>query len=255
MSKIVALIPARAGSKGVPDKNIRLLGGRPLLAWTIAACQKVPIIDRVIVSTDSPEYAKIAQDWGAEAPFLRPVDISDDNSSDYEFIEHALNWLASTGEYPEYFVHMRPTTPLRKPQLVAEAIEKFIGMIGVTALRSVHEMAESAYKTFEMYPVDSFTPEAVSRGDNLIILKQLGSKGTAIDIANSARQQFPSTYQANGYVDVLSTEFIRKNGILHGDKVMPYITPTVAEVDTLDDFALLEFQCSHNPEFLQNLFE
>ncbi|MBF0380657.1 MAG: acylneuraminate cytidylyltransferase family protein [Magnetococcales bacterium] len=251
MANIVALIPARSGSKGVLDKNIKLLEGRPLLAWTIAASLRADNIDRVIVSTDSQEYARIAKECGAEAPFLRPEEISADQSTDYEFIAHALDWLAANAKLPQFIVHMRPTTPLRKPDLVAMAIESFIATPQATALRSVHEMPESAYKTFEL----SNFLGSNSRKDEFKVLKQLGRQDTNIDSANIGRQQFPSTYQANGYVDVLSTEFIQKNRMLHGDRVLPFITPTVVEVDTMDDFNHLEFLSKNNPEFIHALFE
>lgn len=241
MAKVVALIPARAGSKGVPNKNIRQLGGHSLLAWSIAACLKSETIDRVIVSTDSVEYAELARKLGAEAPFLRPVEISGDRSTDYDFIVHALDWFASEGGEPEYLVHIRPTTPLRDPQLVDTAVRAFMGATNGTALRSVHEMSESAYKTFEIAPGGQ--------------LKRLGSEDTALDSANNARQQFPSTYQANGYVDVLSSAFVRKAGLLHGDHVIPFVTPMVVEVDTEDDFLRLEFQLAQSPLIIRKLFD
>lgn len=240
MHKVIALIPARAGSKGVPNKNVRLLGGHSLLAWSIAACLKSSAIDRVIVSTDSAEYAALAQQLGAEAPFLRPAAISGDRSTDYDFIVHALDWLAAEEGEPDCLVHIRPTTPLRDPKLIDDAVAAFIAAPYATALRSVHEMPESAYKTFEM-----------AAGGQL---KRLGADDTALDSANNARQQFPSTYQANGYVDVLSTAFIRKSGLLHGDHVIPLITPTVVEVDTEDDFAHLEFQLTQMPGIIKKLF-
>lgn len=240
MSNVVALIGARAGSKGVPNKNIKLLGGHSLLAWSIAACLRSPSIDRVIVSTDSADYAALAIKLGAEAPFLRPVEISGDRSTDYDFIAHALDWLAAEGQKPEYLVHIRPTTPLRDPALIDAAVQAFRSSTKATALRSVHEMSESAYKTFEL-----------AEGGQL---KRLGADNTALDSANNARQQFPSTYQANGYVDVLSSAFISQSGLMHGDHVMPFITPSVVEVDTLDDFNHLEFQISRMPGILQKLF-
>jgi CMP-N,N'-diacetyllegionaminic acid synthase len=240
MSNVVALIGARAGSKGVPNKNIKLLGSRSLLAWSIAACLRSPSIDRVIVSTDSADYAALAVNLGAEAPFLRPAEISGDRSTDYDFIVHALDWLAAEGQEPDYLVHIRPTTPLRDPALIDAAVQAFRASTKATALRSVHEMSESAYKTFEL-----------AEGGQL---KRFGADNTALDSANNARQQFPSTYQANGYVDVLSSAFIRKSGLMHGDYVMPFTTPSVVEVDTLDDFDLLEFQISRNPGVLQKLF-
>ncbi|MDD5389729.1 MAG: acylneuraminate cytidylyltransferase family protein [Gallionellaceae bacterium] len=241
MARIVALIPARAGSKGVPNKNIRGLAGHSLLAWTIAACKKASSVERVIVSTDSPEYADLAQRLGAEAPFLRPAEISGDRSTDYEFIVHALDWLAEHGDTPEFVVHMRPTTPLREPRLIDVAVRAFMATPEATALRSVHEMPESAYKSFE-----------IAAGGHL---KRLGSDSTALDAANNARQQFPVTYQANGYVDVLSTAFIRRAGLIHGDRVMPFITPPVVEVDTEEDFAHLEFLAARYPQIISQLFE
>lgn len=241
MDKVVALIPARAGSKGVPNKNIRTLGGYPLLAWSIAVAKKSRSIDRIIVSTDSEEYAKLAIQLGAEAPFLRPPEISGDRSTDYDCIAHALDWLESDSYDPKYVVHIRPTTPLRIPSLVDLAIKTFQNSPKkVTALRSAHEMSESAYKTFEITTEGRF--------------KRVGDEGTALDLANNARQQFPSTYHANGYVDVLSTHFIRENQLLHGDWVLPFITPSVDEIDTEEDFFKIEYQLSRSPGIVLELF-
>ena len=241
MDKIVAIIPARSGSKGVPHKNIRELGGYPLIDWTIKACLKSRLIDRVIVSTDSDDYAQIAIKLGAEVPFLRPSEISGDNSTDYDFILHCLDWLKCHGCEPDLLIHMRPTTPFRVPAVIDEAIEAFLGNPCATALRSVHQMPESAYKTFEIAQTGQ--------------LKRLGLDSTALDAANNARQEFPSTYQANGYVDVLSSHYIRSHALIHGDFVMPFITPVVVEVDTEDDFALLEFIVERTPETVNELFD
>lgn len=237
---IVALIPARSGSKGVPHKNIKHLGGHSLIDWSIKACLKSKLIDRVIVSTDSPEYAELSVKLGAEAPFLRPELIAGDRSTDYDFVVHALDWFAANGGEPELLVHIRPTTPFRIPALIDTAIETFRKESRATALRSVHEMSESAYKTFELAPQGQ--------------LKRLGAENTALDAANNARQQFPATYQANGYVDVLSSRFVRSHGLIHGDWVMPFITPPVIEVDTADDFVHLEFLLARNPEIAHQLF-
>ncbi len=241
MTKTIALIPARAGSKGVPDKNIRSLGGHALVEWSIAACKKSKLIDRVIVSTDSVEYKSLCRGFGVEVPFLRPAEISGDRSTDYEFIVHALDWLAANGGEPEYIVHIRPTTPFRAPDLIDAAVDAFssAGKLA-TALRSVHEMAESAYKTFEIAPGGQ--------------LKRVGSDSTALDAANNARQAFPKTYIPNGYVDVLSTAFIRESRLLHGNHVIPFLTPPVTEVDTEDDFDFLEYQLTREPTLSTRLF-
>ena len=241
MSKVIALIPARSGSKGVPHKNTRLLGGHPLIAWSIMAAKKVRSIDRVIVSTDSYEYAQLAIQLGAEAPFLRPAEISGDRSTDFDFVAHALDWFANNGGEPEYIVHIRPTTPFRDPAQIDVALRLFQSSKVATALRSAHEMSESAYKAFEIAPEGQF--------------KRLDANGTALDVANNPRQQFPATYQANGYVDVLSTRFIRDNGLIHGDWVLPFITDTVVEVDTEDDFTLLEYQLARTPSMSKQLFD
>jgi CMP-N,N'-diacetyllegionaminic acid synthase len=126
MFSTIAIIPARSGSKGVIDKNIRVLSGRPLIAYSIQAALIADNIDRVIVSTDSEHYAYIAREYGAEVPFLRPAEISTDFSSDYDLMKHALDWLkTSEGKIPEYIVHLRPTTPLRDPAIVDAAVELF----------------------------------------------------------------------------------------------------------------------------------
>lgn len=239
--RIFALIPARAGSKGVVNKNVRNLGGYPLLAWSIAAGLRSRLIDRVVVSTDSEEYAQISRELGAEVPFLRPAAIANDRSTDYEFIKHAVDFFATESGEPDIIVHIRPTTPFRDPTLIDRAIESFLRIPEATALRSVHAMAESAYKTFELAP----------RGQ----LKRVAADTTALDAANNARQSFPETFIANGYVDVLSTNFIRKNALIHGDFVAPFLTPVSYEVDTEEDFEFLEYLLGRTPEHKSLLFD
>lgn len=206
------------------------------MAYTIASCRRCALIDRVIVSTDSTEYAKIAMSYGAEAPFLRPAELAENESPDIDFVEHALNWLLDEGAEPTHLVHMRPTTPFRDPSLVDNAIRSFLDSTDATALRSVHEMSQSAYKSLEVGPNGWLRP--------------LGSDGTAMDEANIGRQSFPTTFIANGYVDVLSVEFIRATRLLHGDRVLPFRTQPVLEVDTENDMEHLEFQLTREPELL-----
>lgn len=225
MKEVLALIPARSGSKGVKDKNIKLLGGKPVINWSIEACLKSKKIDRVIVSTDSKEYAEIALKAGAEVPFLRPVEISKDNSGDKEFIVHALNFLKEHNELPELIAHIRPSTPIRNPDIIDKAIEVFMDSDNATALRSVHKMSESSYKNFEITSDDYLIP--------------LGAKYTN-DISNNPRQSFPPTYTANGYIDILSTKFITNFDLIHGEKVIPFMTPLTLEIDTEEDFMMLE---------------
>ncbi len=239
--KVYSIIPARAGSKSIPDKNIRLLAGKPLIAYSIAAARLTNDIDRVLVTTDSEQYAGIAREYGAEVPFLRPAEISSDSSGDYEFIKHALDWMQDNEGYqPEYIVHLRPTTPLREVSYIELAIETIKKDNQATALRSLHEMPESAYKTFE-----------IEGG----YLKSICSKSSDIEVANRPRQEFKKTYDANGYVDVIKTSYVIANEKIHGDHVIGYITPRVFEVHTLEDFQYLEYQIARNPVLVKRLFK
>ena len=146
---IIAAIPARGGSKGVPKKNIKLLKDYPLIAYSIIAAKQSKKIDRVIVSTDSEEIAGIAKKYGAEVPFLRPAGFAGDKSPDMEWVLHLLKWLKENeGVEPELIVHLRPTTPLRDPDLIDRAIDKIKNNKEATSLRSGQEMDECPYKSF-----------------------------------------------------------------------------------------------------------
>ena len=121
----IAYIPVRGGSKGVPKKNIRPLGGFPLVAYSIACAKLSKHINRVIVSTESEEIATIARDYGAEVPFIRPKKYAQDHSPDRGHFLHAMSWMKENEQYlPEYWVHLRATTPLREPQIIDQAIEE-----------------------------------------------------------------------------------------------------------------------------------
>jgi CMP-N,N'-diacetyllegionaminic acid synthase len=234
-----AIIPARSGSKGVPDKNIKMLAGHPLIAYSIQAAKKTPSIARVIVSTDSNEYAKIAENYGAEIPFIRPAQISGDKSTDIEFFKHLIGWFRQKKIYiPEYFVHLRPTTPLREPYIIKNAINSFIGS-DYSALRSVHQMSDTSYKTFEV-------------NDNK--LKLLCDGGFNIESTTLPRQSFPTTYNPNGYVDIVRTGNIDQD-VLHGDCVRAFITGISYEIDDEEDFYYLEYLAEKNKRIKNLLFE
>ena len=240
-AKIVGIIPARGGSKSIPGKNIKLLGGRPLIAYSIMASKLSRDIQRTIVSTDSEEIREVALRYGAEAPFLRPAEISRDNSSDYEWVKHALDWMRDNeGHQPEYLVHLRPTTPFRETSYIEAAIEAIKKDKKATALRSLHEMPQSSYKTFEI------------EGR---YLKSVYSASFDIEASNRPRQMFKTTYDANGYVDIIRTNHVIKNKKVHGDRVIAYITPHVFEVDAPGDFEYLEYLVSKNPILVKRLFK
>lgn len=224
---IVGIIPARSGSKKVPKKNTKSLGGYPLIAYSIMAAKQSKSIDRVIVSTDSREIADIAKMYGAEVPFLRPAELSLDTSTDMEFIAHFLEWhKKKEGILPELLVHLRPTTPLREPALIDAAVQAIKGNKAATSLRSAHEMAESPRKAFEI--------------DNGFLVG-LFPNDTRLEYYNLPRQSFPPAYHPNGYVDVLKPDFIMGNDSLHGPKILAFITPFSVEVDQFEDFEYLQF--------------
>jgi CMP-N,N'-diacetyllegionaminic acid synthase len=233
-----AIIPARSGSKGVLDKNIMKLAGYPLIAYSIEAAKKSLNINRVIVTTDSQQYADIASEYGAEVPFFRPDSISGDTATDIEFFAHMIEWFKEKeGSVPEYFVHLRPTTPLRNSQIIDLAINEFVGS-NYTALRSAHKMSDTSYKTFEVE-------------DNKF--KLLCKGGFDIESTSLPRQSFPVTYNPNGYVDIVRTSKIIR-GVLHGDSVKAFITDPAYEIDELVDFYYLEYLVNINPEIIRSLF-
>lgn len=240
MKEIVAIIPARSGSKGVPHKNIKLICGFPLIAFSIAVAKKSKLIDRVIVSTDSEEYAEIAIKYGAEVPFIRPSSISGDDSKDTQFIDHTIRWFEDNESYvPKFFAHLRPTSPIRSHAVIDEALSSFINS-QFTALRSCHKMSESSYKTFE-----------IEEGK----LKCLCDGSFDVEASNDGRHSYPATYNANGYIDVIRTEIVQNHGFIHGNRVQAFITEPTYEIDEISDVEFLEYLIMKKPDFIKSLFK
>jgi CMP-N-acetylneuraminic acid synthetase len=221
--KIIALIPARAGSKGIKNKNIRLLGGYPLIAYSILASKLSKYIQRTIVSTDSMLISAIAMQYDAEVPFLRPEQHAQDTTPDYSWIAHALAWLENENYTPDLIVHLRPTTPLREISKIDLAISNFLQTPEATSLRSAHPLEESPYKMF------------IKDGDYLKSFMQYGEG----EFYNLPRQEFPTVFNPNGYIDILRTSEINPNSI-HGKKILAYETKRCIEVDSLDNLEELE---------------
>lgn len=229
--KIYSLIPARSNSKAVVSKNIKILKGFPLLAYSIAAAKLIKKVSRVIVSTNSPAIAELAKKYGAEAPFLRPAQFCRDSSNDLDAIGHALRWLEEKeGKAPDLVVYLRPSTPLRDSRLIDKAITSLIKNSKATSLRSAHILAEPPHKMFQLNKAGFFTgffpdfPKPEYHG--------------------IPRQLFPQAYHPNGYVDIVRRDFIEKSRfkLCFGEKILPLITPMVTEIDLLDDFVYLEYQ-------------
>ncbi len=235
--RVIALVTARSGSKGVPEKNVRSIGGHSLLDWAINSSLKAHSISQVYLSTDSVEYASIGKKSGALVPFLRPKALASDTANDLDVVNHFLSVI---DERPDALVHIRPTTPLRDPSILDKAIEMFFSKKDeLTSLRSVHEMSESAYKSFEV--------------NNNGFLSTIGSVKSG-DNANLPRQAFPKTYVANGYVDVLDPIYILNENKLHGDKILAFLTPVMTEVDSIQDLEYLEWQITKQPHLLKTVF-
>jgi len=227
--KIISIIPARAGSKGIPGKNVKLLGGYPLIAYSIVASKLSSIIERTIVSTDSQEIADIGVSYNAEVPFLRPVEISQDHSTDLEFIQHAISWLEEDEEQiSDLLVLLRPTTPLRCPEEMESAIIYLERYPNATSLRSAHILPESPHKMFQI------SEEGYFRG--------FFPEDPRPEYHNLSRQSFPTAYHPNGYVDFIKVETIRKTDLLWGSYILAFITSFAPEADCPENFEYLEFR-------------
>ena len=224
MIRILCIIPARSGSKGVPHKNIKDYRGKPLLAWSIEQAQLCRYDMKIVVSTDSKEYADIAMKYGAEAPFLRPLEISGDLSTDYECMKHSVEWLKQNQQYyPDIVLQLRPTSPLRNVEDINNAIGLFLeNRENYDSLRSVIEFEKSPYK---MYNVKENT------------LVPLFKKVNDIDEPyNQCRQILPKCYLHNGYIDIFNTSILERE-TNSGEKIYPYVMNKEEDldIDTNDD--------------------
>ena len=229
MIKILTLIPARSGSKGIKDKNIRHLNGKPLIVHSIEQAQKSNYSSqmRIIVSTDSQHYAKIAKEYGAEVPFIRPKEISQDLSTDYEFIIHALDYLEKENYVPDIVLQLRPTQPLRKVEDIDSCLDLFIkNRSNYDSLRTVKKFEKSPYK---MYSI---------RDNHLVPL--FTEINEINEPYNHCRQLLPDTYLHIGYIDIFNTSIV-KNGTISGKKVYPYIIENESiDIDTEEDWKKVE---------------
>lgn len=222
MAKIIAVIPARSGSKSVKDKNIKYLAGKPLIAYSIEQCLESKIFSKIYVSTDSKKYANISKQYGPVEIIFRPKSISMDNSTDYQMIKHLIS--NSENNY-EFIAHIRPTSPQRKINELKKAIKSFINS-SYTSLRSVHEMSETAYKAVE-----------IINGQ----VKPLKKLKLSVEDLNKPRQKFPKTFSPNGVIDIYRKEVILKNKKLLGKKIKAYLTSFSQEIDVIEDFKYLEY--------------
>lgn len=226
--KILALIPARGGSKDIFRKNIVPILGHPLLAYSIAAAKLSRLVNRIVVSTDDEEIANIARLYGAEVPFLRPTKLAQDHSLDIEFFNHALDWLYTHEKYvPDHIIHLRPTVPSREPGLIDNTFKIILADPKATSLRTSHEAPFTAFKLFRM---DG--KYAVFFGNELFPKK--------VEFFNFPRQKLPKTYHINGSVDIIVTKHFKGTGMLHGTRMRPYFMEPVPDIDLPEDIPKTE---------------
>ncbi|MFN3741745.1 MAG: cytidylyltransferase domain-containing protein [Anaerolineales bacterium] len=233
--EILALIPARGGSKGIPRKNIRPFAGYPLIAWSIAAAQQARSVTRIIVSTDDAEIADIAHQFGAEVPFLRPPELAQDQTPDWPVFEHALRWLAEhEGYQPEIVVHLRPTSPIRPPWCIDEAVRILLEHPDADCVRGV---VPSGQNPFKMWRIDP-------QSGRMIPLLNLP------DIAepyNAPRQSLPPTYWQTGHIDAIRARTILEKRSMTGEVIYPLLLDPryTVDIDTPTDWERYEQVVRH----------
>jgi N-acylneuraminate cytidylyltransferase len=217
-TEVLAVIPARGGSKGIPRKNIRSFAGHPLIAWSIAAARQCRLVTRVIVSTDDEEIADVARRFGAETPFLRPADLAQDLTTDYPVFEHALAWLKENEGYvPDLVVQLRPTSPIRPVDLLEQSIQLMLDHPEADSVRGVIPSGQNPYK---MWRID----------ENNRMQPLLQVPGVS-EPFNSPRQQLPQTYWQTGHIDVIRAATITGQHSLSGKVILPYVLDPVYAVD------------------------
>lgn len=219
---VLALVPARGGSKSIRRKNARSLGGHPLLAWAVAAGCQARGVTRVLCSTDDPEMAGLARHYGAEAPFLRPPELAGDEVRDLPVVVQALDWLErAEGWVPELVVQLRPTSPLRPPGLVDEGLQRLRDEPRADSLRAVVPAPQTPYKMWRL--------------DGARLRPLLDAPGVH-EPWNAPRQELPAALWQTGHLDVVRTASLRALGSLTGSHVLPLsVDPRYAvDIDTLD---------------------
>lgn len=220
--QFVGIVTARSGSKRIPNKNIRLLNGKPLISWTIEAARKSRYIDRVVVTTDSDEIRKIAIQNHAEAPFVRPKSISSDSSSSESAVLHAIDWFKNNiNEVYEYIVLLQPTSPLRNTNHIDEAIAVMI-------------KNKSADGVVSVVKVDN----------RLNLIKKIGTSGFLETFFNKLKQdqKIPDLYVPNGAIYIIKTEKLKKYENFITLKTKFYLMDKLSsiDIDEEQDFRLAE---------------
>ncbi len=229
--EVLAVIPARGGSKGIPRKNIKLFAGYPLISYSIAAALQSNSVTRVIVSTDDEEIAAVARQFGAETPFLRPAELAQDQTTDLPVFEHALQWLKENEDYsPDLVIQLRPTSPIRPRQCVDEAVALLLQHPEADSVRGVVPSGQNPYK---MWRLD---------GDEKPMTPLLSLEGVD-EPFNSPRQALPPTYWQTGHIDVIRPRAILEQKSMSGTVILPYLIDPryTVDIDTPFDWQRYEW--------------
>ena len=230
MTDILALVPARGGSKGIPRKNIRNFAGYPLIAWSIAAAKQSEQVTRVIVSTDDEEIAAMARQYGAEAPFLRPAELAQDQTTDLPVFEQALRWLDENEKYrPEIVIQLRPTSPIRPKGMLDQAIRILLEHNDADCVRGVVPAGQNPFKMWRF------------AGEDKPMKPLLQIDGIA-EPYNAPRQILPPVYWQTGHVDAIRVATIQQKHSLTGDVLYPLVIDPryTVDIDNLSDWAKYE---------------
>lgn len=235
--EILALIPARGGSKGIPRKNIRPFAGYPLIAYSIAAGLQAEMVTRVIVSTDDEEIAATARRFGAETPFLRPGALAGDRTLDLPVFQHALTWLAEHENYrPEVVVHLRPTTPLRPPDLVDRAVHLLLAHPEADSVRGITPAHQNPFKMWLMDSEDR-------------PIRPLTTVPGIAEPYNAPRQILPQAYMHTGLIDVVRPSVILEKNSMSGKIILPVLFEPQYDIDldTPEDWRRAEERIAQSP--------
>ena len=219
----LALITARGGSKRLPGKNVRPLGGKPLIQWTVEASLACPLVHRTVLSTDDAEIAEAARACGCDVPFMRPPELAHDTASSVDVVRHALD---AVGDGYEWLVLLQPTSPFRAPRDIADGIAR-LQTAGGNSLIAVAEPEKSPYLMFRR--------RADSTLDSVAGIK-------LADLRHTRTQDLPECYEINGALYVVRIAWFRESGTLFDDDTLSLVMPRSrsANIDTPLDFAVAE---------------
>lgn len=240
-TEVLALIPARGGSKSIPRKNIHPFAGHPLIAYSIAAGLAAETVTRVVVTTDDEEIAAVARQYGAEVPFIRPPEHAQDDTPDLPVFQHALAWFAENEDYhPKIVVQLRPTSPFRRIWHIDQAVLRLIERPDADAVRTVIVPFQNPYK---MWTIDA---------DGLM-QPLIGTEFK--EAYNMPRQALPQVYWQTGYVDAVWADTILEKGSMTGGRILPLIIEPEdwVDIDSPDDWRRAERMLTHHEITLDDL--